>query len=352
MISLRKQRKHTLLLTIVTAMVILFITTLQVVGVFQTVDNSAVVKRSPCLQDNESARFDIEKKGASGTSTISILTNNSTSSSFDILNIRSQFHPVELHNCGVYIGRMFNFDDQKSIALPGFKQGIWRYTYDGTGEEIVQTAKKRSSVRAGNNDVTIDYSLAFRVSPDERYLALRRGYRGREDYALVMKDLKTLEDHLVVSYHDIVERYPETSGHFGFLPGDWPTGQYFWTEIFEGAYAYFYLRVDVETGVWEVFRKPEGYLGVRGVLNEANGWVTLHPDVVWTGAVDLNELISEDWRREGKQSELYVFNLITGKQLFVDRTDTPLWWFTPKWTDVRTLEYVMPDGEIKTLEIE
>ena len=106
--------------------------------------------QSFCLHDDELANFEIEPLGKypspgydEGMVRISVkqITTGKEIVKFEIGNVESgNYHPVELHKCGVYIIRGFNFDNKKFRPLPGFRRELWFYNYGWVGKKIITLA--------------------------------------------------------------------------------------------------------------------------------------------------------------------------------------------------------------------
>jgi parallel beta-helix repeat protein len=302
---------------------------------------------SVCLSDDEVAAYEIreKKRGAMDNEAVVIMSINDKKTGakefdFQIDNVRINYRPIEVHKCGVYIVKRFNYDYKKIEQDPGsdYKEELWKYDYNGNGETLILLAEKPKEFIAY-------YSTDFRVDPTENYIVLIRSYLGQPDYALVIKDLETKEDVFVLPLKDI----SNLEGSIGLR--SWTKdGRYFWGDIFVGAYVLAFFRIDTVNWNVEVFEIPEGVLG-GSALNIEKGYVTQHPGHVWTGIDILTEQIKEEWREQGKISSLYLYNLFTKERTLLATTDEPLWRFKPKWLSDTELEYELPNGERKIYKI-
>ncbi len=192
------------------------------------------------------------------------------------------------------------------------------------------------------------FSSDFRISPQEKYLALKKGYLGKDDYAIVVKDLKTKEDVFVLPMTEIKKKNPKITGRIRF--NDWARdGRYFWADMHTGAITLGFIRVDTKNWTYDLFPAPKDVLG-GDALNLENGYITVHPGNVWFGVVELNEREKEKRRKQGIGTELYIQNLATGERHFVAKTDEPLWYFKPRWLSDTELEYALPGGEKRVYE--
>jgi len=312
-----------------------------------------------CLNENQQADFKIERLGKypsveynKGFAEI-IVKNKITNSEIrrfkidDIID-PSHSHPIELHQCGVYIIKEFNFDRSSYKALPGFRVEIWRYDYTGNGRVLVVLAEENEtgipdSAGVPGKHYVFYYSYDFRIDPNEKYIVLERGYLGKDDYALVIKDLSTKQDIFMLPIKSIAEQYPDRVGNFGML--EWSQdGRYFWGRIFDGAYSLAYFRVEASSWKADIFEAADGSLGGMP-LNVNTGYLPIQPGLVWTGDVELTQELKEKDRREGKKSSLSIYNLFTKEKILIATTDEPQFFFKPKWLSDTELEYTLPSGE-------
>jgi hypothetical protein len=255
----------------------------------------------------------------------------------------SHYHPIEIHKCGVYVIRVFNYDPQKTKQEPGYRKELWKYEYNGDSQILILFAEK-------TKEFVSYYSPDFRIGPLETYIVLEKGYLGKEDYSLVIKDLKTKEDIFTLSMKEIVKQYSNIVGVFDML--EWTKdSKYFWGSISEGAYVHGYFRIDTTNWKTDIFEAPEGAMG-GFPLNINTGYVSIQPGQVWTGDYQLTQELKEQYKKEGKKSSLYLFNLFTKEKILLDTVDEPLWSFKSKWIFDTELEYTLPSGEKKIYKIE
>ena len=250
-------------------------------------------------------------------------------------------HSVELHECWVYVMRTFNYDPKKSKQDPGYKKELWKYDYNGDGKMIVLLAEKPK-------EFISYYSYDFRVDSTEKYIVLEKGYLGKDDYALVIKNLETKEDIFVLPIKEITDKYPDIAGSVRL--NEWTdNGRYFWFDLHIGAMRLGFVRVDTATWKTDIFPAPENALG-GDALNFDTGYVTSHLGYIYFGVYELEQEEKEERRKKGIGTELYVESLITGERYFVDKTEEPLWFFKPKWISETELEYYLPSEEKKVFE--
>lgn len=263
--------------------------------------------------------------------------------SFQITNNSEGLFTLQLFKCNIYVVRMFNYDPKKTKQDIGYKEELWKYDYSGRGESLFLLAEKPK-------EFISYYSSTFRIDPSEKYLVLEKGYLGKEDYSLIVKDLNTKKDVFILSAKSIFEQYPNIIGDFDIL--EWSKdGRYFWGNISETAYVNGFFRIDAQNWKADIFESPRDVLG-GDALNVENGWITVHPGNVWYGFADMTEEEKEKRRKQGIGTELYIQNLITGERKFVVKTDEPLWYFKPKWISDAELQYKLLTGETKIYEIE
>lgn len=306
-----------------------------------------------CLNEDEQADFTIKRLGTypspdydRGFIEVMVKKVNTDKEivKFKIDNIinPSHYHPIELHRCGVYVIKVFNYDPNKTKQDPGYREEIWLYDYNGNGEPLILLAEKP-------NEFISYYSPDFRIDQQEQYIVLEKGYLGKEDYSLVFKDIRIKENKFVLLANIIIEQYPNIIGVFDMR--EWTKdGRYFWGSISKGAYVFGYFRIDNQNWKTDIFEAPEG-VGGGDALNIEKGLVTRHPGYIWTGMDILTEQIKQEWREQGKKSTLHLYNLFTKEQMLLETTDEPLWFFKPRWLSDIELEYYLPTGERKIYKI-
>ncbi len=300
-----------------------------------------VTTHAPCLLNNESVDY------TKNSPVISIKDKNTGKESFrfEIDNIDpAHYHPFEFHKCGVYVVKKFNYDPKRSEQAPGFKAELWKYQYNGNGDSLlILSEKSQNGIFKGY------FSYDFRVDPLEYYIVLIKGYLGSPDYAIVIKDLKTLKDIFVLSGTEIEKQKPEIVGNISF--NNWSDdSRYFWVDTHYGAVRLGFIHIDSSDWSYDIFAVPEGVLG-GAAFNSNTGYITVHSNLVWYGVAEIYEKEKAERRKKGIGSELYIENLITGKRYFVVKTDEALWSFKPQWVSNTELEYTLPNGEKKIYKI-
>lgn len=296
-----------------------------------------------CLEENEQPSFIKIKdptRETSGEIEISVVDTrtNSTTTSFTIQDaLANNYHPAETHKCGVYILRGFNFDFHAFEALPGFNRAIWFYDYSVNGTELIRLAGENADG---------DYSYDFRIDPTETYIALEQGYSGKENHALIIKNLDTGEDIFSLFARDIANENTHVVGSFGMLA--WTDdGRYFWTNLFNGAYVNGFVRVDTAAWTYEVFDVPEGILG-GFPLNVNTGYVPMVPYDFWTGADIFDEIVIQEYEKLGITADLYLYNVFSEESILIADTEATTWHFKSRWFSDSELQYKLPSGEVRT----
>lgn len=268
-------------------------------------------------------------------------------SSFVIENIRSNYRPIEIHKCSVYTTKTFNYNKSRIAAGQwdeDYRVEFWKYSYDGSGE------KKILLLENSLGAFTSYFSTDFRVSFNEKYTSLTKGYLGRDDYSLIIKDLNTLEDPFILSLQEIISKDESIFGDIGL---NWwsSDSRYFWANIFQAADVLAFIRVDTTDWTWELFPAPIGTMG-GDALNPDLGLVTYDVGAPWTADPDFEASYQQRMEREGNLSHFYVYNLITKQQILLETTPDHNWSFRPWWISENELQYhAPPDGEIKVYKV-
>lgn len=327
--------------------------TLMISGVFTyflipgRVNNNVVIEdngESDCLKDNEHAEHSLTDSSA--TITLKDKSTDTEISSFVIKDIiDNHYHPLEIHKCGVYTFKTFNYNISNIPAsqIENFQIELWKYNYAGQGEKKILLTEQVSYAYKRY------YDQDFRVSPNEKYIALESGYLGADKYYLVIKDLSTLEDVFVLDIVDLYNKDPERIGTIGF--NEWTKdSRYFWIDLFNGANVNAFVRIDTTDWSWEYLPAPENTMG-GDKLNPETGWVTHNTLGIWTGETDISQQIKERYQKEGKTGVFAIYNLFTKQGIILETATDPTYFFKPKWLSDTELEYEMSSGERKVYTI-
>ncbi|MFZ2303485.1 MAG: hypothetical protein WAV98_01685 [Minisyncoccia bacterium] len=315
------------------------------------VDNRPI--DNTCLMDDEigenSALRGTGNMGYFATSPVTIFVKDKKTNlekrNFQISGNSTGLFTLQLFKCAIYVVREFGFDHKTSRTLVGYKEEIWKYDYSDRGVPILLVSENPKEYKSY-------YDATFRISPSEQYLSLIRGYGGTPDYALIIKDLKTLKDIFVLHVADITKKNPEVVGDIGFYPGGWTSdGKYFWANMFIGAEIYGFVRLNSENWAYEVFSAPQMTMG-GDALNINNGMLTYGGNVApWSGVEEIDQQIQKEALQAGHVSSFYIYNLFTKKQYLVATTTDPTYYFRPQWISDNELQYELPTGEKKVYMI-
>ncbi len=300
-----------------------------------------------CLQGNQYVEISFEDNKRRSESYISIKVKDNVDGAVvneirQSITSASHYHPYEQMKCAIYFSRSFNYDYEKNEPLPNNQTGIWKYNYEGFGEEIIRTAETISGERS---DYVSFYQNDFRVSPNELHISLTVSYQGQSDYALIIKDLETRKDVFKLTLTELLEIDEQFVGSFGFL--EWTDdGRYFWTSLYDGAYVKGWVRIDTNDWSYEAFPAPPDRTLNGYQLNTESGWVPFMPGGVWTGMDIVEEQVSRDRAERGETLDLYLYNIYTEEEILVADTEATSWVDVgTEWTDDKTLQYKLPSGE-------
>ena len=305
-----------------------------------------------CLSDNELAdtRYATEEKIPLNSLITSVRdkTTQQEKFTFQIESIDSRhYHPFELHDCNIYVIRQFNYDLKTRRATSNYSIELWSYNYAGKGQRILIFSRTDNL-----GQYESFYNDDFRIDPLEKYLVLERGYFGKDDYALVIKDISTLDDLLVLNLKDVLQQHLDIiPGSFGL--GKWSdNSKYFYGDIFQGALSTAYYIIETEKWKVDVYAAPLDILaGVERAINFQNLHLAYVDIPTFTGFQEVYEQIIEKAKKEGKQKNLYLYNLITKEKIKI-ASAVPEWRFNLKWLSDNELEYELPTGEKKIYKIE
>jgi hypothetical protein len=305
----------------------------------QLAENQQKITHSPCLGDDETADFISDENFGfkyPKFPVVIVVRNKDTGKekfSFPIDDVSSAYHPLELYKCNIYVIKEFNYDRKRLKPLNGYKVELWKYDYNGTGGKILDF---------------YDYSYDFRVDPTEIYIALiRGGYVERPDYALVIKNLNSQNNDFELFYQSLLKEHPDILGTFGLRT--WTKkGDYFWADVFAGAAIDAFLRISRNDWKVDVLR-PFGVSSVT--VNWETGYATYDTGPGWIGIDIVKEQVYDEWRKEGKKIDFYVYNLFTKEKTLLATIDDPAWSFKPQWISDTELQYEVPSGEKKIYKI-
>ena len=302
-----------------------------------------------CLGEGEYAEVVNDKKESVGEITI-VVKNEDTDKieySFGVSNAAKRKHPPEIHKCGVYLLKSFGFDYATGQALPGYKNEIISYDYDGQERMAIQLSGENSQ---GKPEVY--YSSDFRVSPDEKYITLVRGYEGKDDYAMIFKDIDTLKDIFILPYSEVQKKSPGVIGSFGL--GKWiDNGNIFFADLFDGAWSSAFVKVYRDTWEYEVLPTPGNY--IAGVENRVSPMIQYfaYTDIpTFTGDQYMTDQILKEAQEKGYQKHLYIADLYKQTVIEIDSVPPERHRFNMQWLSDTKLQYELPDGTKRTYEVQ
>jgi hypothetical protein len=311
-----------------------------------TASTTAVIeasKRSECLGEGEVAEYTLINKNREEDSASIRITNKTSGVGAEYFSVpisdANDYHPIEIHHCGIYTMSDAGYDFKNRKALVNYRRILWKYNYQGIGTEVISDSSQVSGINILSD---------FRIDPTEKYLVLLRGYLGSPDFALVIKNIKTLKDVFILPITDIEKQNPNIVGDIGFIetaPTSWTfDGRYFWADLGDGATELGFIRVDSTDWSYKLLPAPADVLG-GDALNLETGDITVHPGHVWSGDAEEAKILADARRAKGIGTNLYIENLFTHKRVLIAKSTEPNAYFHPKWISKTTLEYFMPRAD-------
>lgn len=304
-------------------------------------------KTGTCLGVGEAVSYEIENNPQGGGLVIVILKNRITNNEIRTLKVpildTEHAHAIEFHGCGIYVVRKFNYDYKKRIYLPGYSAELWKYDYLGNGNRLIVLGNKEL-----NGKENAFFQFDFHVNLSEEYISLTRGYSGSADYAIVVKDLATLSDVLVITQKELVSKYGIPQYEIG--PGNWLDDNTFLAFVTDGAVSYDEIIVHRgEDNNWKltVLPVPDDASMVTA-WNPDGYWIAYNNGPGWIGAEEIEQDVYKQWRAEGKTQSLFVYNLGTKQKITLISDVDPAWIFKTIWISTTTLQYTLPSGATST----
>lgn len=310
---------------------------------------SVANQSTACLGDDEVASYQINKNSEGGgivTIEIKKKTADAIIKSFTMGTIDPQrVDPLEIHHCHIYVSREFNVDYKRNVLLPGFSEELWAYDFNGIGNKIITFVSKDF---AGKENGIYDFS--FKVNDSEQYLVLTRGYLGSSDYAVVVKDLKTLNDIFVLTSADLMSKYKLPQAEIG--AGRWLDNNTFLVFVTDGAVTFDEIVVSKSGADWKLTILPvPDDASVVTAWNPDGYWIAYNDGPGWIGAEDVAQGIYQQWRAQGKEQSLFAYNLATKQKVTLATTNDPSWSFKTIWVSTTTLQYTLPSRATSTYVI-
>src|SRR3989338_7569558 len=313
-----------------------------------------LINHDNCLSKNETSshkKYSERKNEYTDSITEEITIFNANldykTSSFLIPNVDNSIYSIIFRTCGVYVLRAFNNKIINYGLLPGASYELWHYSYNGTGKKLLTFSE--SDVRGRPRNY---FSFEFSIDDHEKFLVLERGYSGTEDHAIIFKRLDTLQNILVLSVGEMLEKLPGISGYPSF--GRWSKdGRYLWGGISFAAENYARFRIDTINWTYEVFSLLDDKFNGGGVVEPNTGWMDYDTGSIWTGDAEYNESYRQERKKQGKSSDLHIYNLFTKEDRLIESTkEDPIWFYKPEWISENELEHELPSGEKKMYNIE
>lgn len=326
------------------------------VGKPKITEPDVTANHNVCLKDNEIVDYPLDSKYNSLTKTpqipLTVLVKdkltNQIKFQFQVNDVPSgQSRPLEIHKCGLYVLRQFNFDSKLGVPLSNFAFELWRYDYSGRGVKIITLFQ----------DKVADYSPIFFVDPSEKYIELTRGYIGSIDASVVVLDIgsSNLSQALSVTPKDLLMKTYSLAPNRDIGAVGWTSdGDYLWGgSESQSDEAYFRIRAGDKTKeTLQVFKMPGDAVNY-GPPNPDTGYIAYVYGPAWGGGDALTQKqISDRWVKGGKTTTLYLYNLFTKDKVVIATSPLqPTWNFSESWLSDTELQYTLPSGEVKTYTI-
>jgi hypothetical protein len=292
-----------------------------------------------------SDQYAIESPGGSSTEEIEIKskTTGDIISTFSLPNVAYlEYHSIEIHPCDVYVMEEFGQDKNNSFP-PGYSNQLWRYDYNGSGEKLFTLLGI-----SPNGTEEAFYDTDFRVSSDEKYLALE-AYPNQASDSVVIYNSNTLNALFTVSLADIIAKYPNLQGMVEFQSGGWSSeGDDLWFALSNEADVYGFVRVNPKDQIYQVFPAPQITMG-GDAFNPDTGMVTYRTNAApWTGDAEIDQEYQQQAAQSGQVTSFNIEDLLTGKIYVVATTTDPTYYYQPKWISDKVLQYTLPSGATST----
>lgn len=228
----------------------------------------------------------------------------------------THYHNVEYHGGRLYVLKRLGYDGYPD---EDWTDELWRYDRDGQGDLLYRLQ-----------------GLDFRVSPDERWIAVRDHER-----ALVILDgqghvtaerdvLELAGDRMARDFYRTLDPSPF------YRPAGWSAdGEHLWLEFHPGVQLIGFLRLSA--GDWHVEHYDVSGLGAgfESALEPTTGRLA-YSDM----PAILDEFSHEEFVASRRPVTLYVLDLETGQSDVVAVSEARR--FLPRWLDEETLDYYDP----------
>jgi len=226
------------------------------------------------------------------------------------------YHPCEYHNGNLYVIKKIRCDGHPEVE---WTSELWRYDADEKSTKL-HTAK----------------DIDFRVSPNERYLAVREenlvflGSQGNPLQGITIKELSSHEDELhgplIVRIHLL--KWSDNSNQF-------------WGALQAGPSPQTIYRVEVPLWQKVVYDISELHIPVEYDLNANTG------KLVYSDYPQIYDVTSlEEFEKSQRAVILFIYDLNSRDIQNIQIVDTSVAAkFYPKWIDDVTVEYDSPEEE-------
>jgi len=310
-----------------------------------------------CLRENEKAIYEVLEKGRPGKVRVSVIdiAASTTMWSRDLVHpTPDNVYPMRLNNCSFYLPVSNNYDYKDGKPLPGYTFSLWQFRYFADAEKLVAVLSENPTGEKGKTERRYSGSF-FNVNSSEKYVVLERSYLGEDDYALVIKDIRTGKDAFVLTLDEVLKEHPNAAGSFDV--GRWvtrPDGEYLRTFIYDGVRDVAYVYVKAGTWETEVYDVPSDMLAGVEVAIPPFAPILAYTDViVWAGIYEVTQALIDEQISSGQKKHLIVANLKTGKKVVIETAPIIRGHrFKLTWLSDTELQYTMPDGTTKTYRIE
>ncbi len=292
-----------------------------------------------CLANNEIASYTTtnnrNKRIADvGTVVVANKEDGTQIFSFSINDVdASHYHGYELHNCGIYVIRQFNYDYLHGSAMPGYRQELWKFGYNGISMKLTEV-------------------YDFRVSPNESTLSFSPFLTTSTDSSVILENLKTKQTVFTILPSEVAQQNPNIIADIGFYPGGWSDdSKYFWFNFSQAADVLGFVRFNTSDDSYQAFTAPTTTMG-GDAFNPNTGMTTYETNVApWTGSSEIDQQYRNQAAQSGQVSSFYVYDLLTKQNYLVATTTDPTYYFQPKWLSDSVLQYTLQSGATSTYAV-
>ncbi|MBP6856339.1 MAG: hypothetical protein KBC42_01625 [Candidatus Pacebacteria bacterium] len=247
-------------------------------------------------------------------------------------------------NCHIYAVRIIHDYTKSENKIQSVS--LWRYTYDGVGDKLIDLFDRTSVGESGKL-----FSFSVFVDPQEQFIILEN-YFSSQTHKLYFKKLPDLEDIFTVDVKEYFNRNnlnnfscyidfheTEVSDNRKYIV----LGSSFTTEKCG------YFKIDIISGIMEYFDLPVDEFTVYS-LNIDTGWVFFdgRPNFFSFDGDDSEEkAYVKESKETGRIFHHGVYNIFTKEKIVI--TEYGDFYFFPRfeWIDEYSAWYFDPSGEKK-----